>query len=281
MKAKRFLKVWSICIILLCTLGICGCSYIEKKAEEMLKDTYEEIKQSGKTYENMEYEIQETTLIQEAEDDSLPYEQLKPAADVTVAELPDEPVRLPNDKKILLTGDSRTVCLYCSQIYDEIEYPKHIFYNIDENNYTGYTNECIVVAKGGEGYSWMQAIGTPYALSHIDEADAIVIWFGINDLERFADYINYVNSIAGQYDLPVYYMTVGPCNGKWEEKNNNVIAFNMALTQFLDPSVTIIDAYSYIYAGLESGMFATTDGLHYDYNTSKAIYGYMLEQIGK
>lgn len=203
------------------------------------------------------------------------------AGNVTINEADgsSESVRLSSGKKILLTGDSRTVCLYCSQIYDETEYPKHVFYNIDEAAFTGYTNESIVVAKGGEGCSWMRAVGVPNALSHLDEADALVIWFGVNDLHVFADYINYVNSLVGQYDIPIYYMTIGPCDGKWESKNSDVLAFNEALTQLLDPSVIIIDAYSYIKDGLDNGLFATMDGLHYDYNTSKAIYDYMVDRV--
>ena len=58
-----------------------------------------------------------------------------------------------------------------------------------------------------------------------------------------------------------------------------VLAFNSALTQMLDPKVTVIDAYSYIKNGLDSGVFATMDGLHYDYYTSKAIYEFMVEQV--
>lgn len=74
-------------------------------------------------------------------------------------------------------------------------------------------------------------------------------------------------------------MTIGPCNGHWEQKNSEVLAFNSALTQMLDPKVTVIDAYGYIKNGLDSGVFATMDGLHYDYYTSKAIYEFMVEQV--
>ena len=38
-------------------------------------------------------------------------------------------------------------------------------------------------------------------------------------------------------------------------------------------------AYGYIKNGLDSGLFATMDGLHYDYYTSKAIYEFMVEQV--
>lgn len=278
-------------------LGFClmavGCSAIEKKLEPVyqaiLDDDSEATESKNEQEKQPETKHQTTNEVDESsseasEENTQGDEELltaAPAATVTVGEVNSlsGAKRLPGDKKILLTGDSRTVCLYCSQVYDETEYPKHVFYNIDEATFTGYTNESIVVAKGGEGCSWMRAVGVPNALSHLDEADALVIWFGVNDLHVFADYINYVNGLAQQYDIPIYYMTIGPCNGKWENKNSEVLAFNLALTQMLDPSVTIIDAYSYIKEGLDNGLFATMDGLHYDYNTSRAIYDYMVEQV--
>lgn len=265
-------------------LGFClsmtGCSAIEKKLEPVYQALLDDDSDEWRSEANGS-ELFETAAV---ESDTENTEKAAEASTTVLAEdqIADglsEAVRLPDDKKILLTGDSRTVCLYCSQIYDEAEYPKHVFYNIDEATFTGYTNESIVVAKGGEGCSWMRAVGVPNALSHLDEADALVIWFGVNDLGVFADYINYVNSLVGQYDIPIYYMTIGPCNGKWDSKNSEVLAFNAALTQLLDPSVIVIDAYSYIKDGLDNGLFATMDGLHYDYNTSKAIYDYMVEQV--
>lgn len=282
MKTKRFITAVLAAFAVLA--GGCGSFTDEKEQQttqqenvrESVQESVQEALQSAQEDESQKT-AGETEKVQETQ------EKVTPAGTVMAEEVngSQNVVRLANDKKILLTGDSRTVCLYCSQIYDETEYPKHIFYGIDANTFTGYTNESIVVAKGGEGCSWMKAIGMPIAVSHLDEADAIVIWFGINDLAVFADYINYVNGLVSQYDIPIYYMTVGPCNGKWAEKNGDVIAFNAALAQFLDPSVTVIDTYSYIQSGLDSGAFATMDGLHYDYKTSRAIYQYMLEQVGK
>ncbi len=292
----------------LCCFSTAGCSAVEKKLEPVYQallndDSAHANELDGAENENQKKQGQEADESKEQQSelgensdskntdtDDVNAENTEkdettstaaPAGTITVDEASSSSgsVHLPGNKKILLTGDSRTVCLYCSQIYDETEYPKHVFYNIDEATFTGYTNESIVVAKGGEGCSWMRAIGVPNALSHLDEADALVIWFGVNDLHVSADYINYVNGLAQQYDIPIYYMTIGPCNGKWESKNSDVLAFNSALMQLLDPSVSIIDAYSYIKDGLDNGLFATMDGLHYDYNTSRAIYDYMVEQV--
>lgn len=286
----------------LCCFSIAGCSAVEKKLEPVYqallnddsahaneRNSAENENQNNQGQESEESNVQEAekSKVQQSEvgessaDQSADASTAVPAGTITAEEAGSSSgfVHLPGNKKILLTGDSRTVCLYCSQIYDETEYPKHVFYNIDEATFTGYTNESIIVAKGGEGCSWMRAVGIPNALSHLDEADALVIWFGVNDLGVFADYINYVNGLAQQYDIPIYYMTIGPCNGKWENKNSDVLAFNSALMQLLDPSVSIIDAYNYIKDGLDNGLFATMDGLHYDYNTSRAIYDYMVEQV--
>ena len=51
----------------------------------------------------------------------------------------------------------------------------------------------------------MRAVGIPNAVSHLEEADALVIWFGVNDLHVASDYINYVNGLVQQYDIPIYY----------------------------------------------------------------------------
>lgn len=278
-------------ILAVSVIGFClsasGCSLVEKKLEpvyQALLNDDSAVENTEKdemisTDENIEKDEMTSTDGNVEKDEAASTNIPTETVIVNEVNSSSESVSLTDNKKILLTGDSRTVCLYCSQIYDEAEYPKHVFYNIDEATFTGYTNESIVVAKGGEGCSWMRAIGVPNALSHLDEADALVIWFGVNDLDVLSDYINYVNSLVEQYDIQIYYMTIGPCDGKWESKNSDVLAFNSSLTQLLDPSVIIIDAYSYIKDGLDNGVFATMDGLHYDYNTSRAIYDYMVEQV--
>lgn len=312
-RAARTIKVMLASSLLGFCLSTVGCSSVEKKLEPVYQalldddaahanelDGAENQEQKNQKQEADELKAQQSGASESADSKNTDTDDgnaentnaentekdeatatAAPAGTVTVDEASSfsGQKHLPGNKKILLTGDSRTVCLYCSQIYDETEYPKHVFYNIDEATFTGYTNESIVVAKGGEGCSWMRAIGVPNALSHLDEADALVIWFGVNDLHVSADYINYVNGLAQQYEIPIFYMTIGPCNGKWDSKNSDVLAFNAALTQLLDPSVTIIDAYSYIKDGLDNGLFVTMDGLHYDYNTSRAIYDYMVEQV--
>lgn len=268
--------------MLLCML-LCGCGVYQKEASagrnavKSARETVQETVQERVGEAALPVPTQ--PLLEETKPSESASQGVTAAGVALVEEVTGAGNAAGTGGKILLTGDSRTVCLYCSQVYDEAEYPKHVFYNISESDYTGYTQDGIVVAKGGEGCSWMRAVGMPLVVSHIQEASAIVIWFGINDLLSFADYINYVNGLAQQYEVPVFYATVGPCDGKWASKNNDAAAFNSALTQFLDPSVHLIDACSFIQEGLNNGTFATMDGLHYDYNTSRAVYQYMVEQV--
>ena len=228
---KRKVKVILTAAIFTFCTAIGGCKAVESKLEPvyeaLLQEDSVQEEKSVQASENQEMSTKEdlsekesaSASVEDKEKETVGFTAV-PAGTVTVEEANGSagPIRLAGDKKILLTGDSRTVCLYCSQIYDEAEYPKHVFYNIDEATFTGYTNESIVVAKGGEGCSWMRAVGIPNAVSHLEEADALVIWFGVNDLHVASDYINYVNGLVQQYDIPIYYMTIGPCNGHWDQK---------------------------------------------------------------
>ena len=182
------------------------------------------------------------------------------------------------EEKIIMLGDSRTVCLYCSMIYSAEEFPSHVFYHIAPD-YTGTYEDTVFVAKGGEGYAWFSSCSVPLAQQHMDSDSVIVIWFGVNDLGAADRYINYINTTLLQYDVPVYYMTVGPCDQHWSDKNPEVDSFNAALQAGLDEQVKIIDMHGFIQEGMDSGAFATMDGLHYNYETCRAVYQHLVETI--
>lgn len=178
----------------------------------------------------------------------------------------------------IVMGDSRTVCLYCSMTYSAEEYPKHVFYSIDPEYAAAY-EDTTFVAKGGEGDAWFETYGLAKGVAYLDEHSVLVVWFGVNDLNNANRYISYINGVALSFGVPVYYMTIGPCDKGWADNNAAVESFNAALEAGLDPAVHRIDMYSYIRDGMVSGRFATMDGLHYDYETSRAIYQYMMDEI--
>ena len=187
------------------------------------------------------------------------------------------------DLKVIFMGDSRMVALYCSQAYSETDYPKHIYNDISGVDYTGYVGDNTFVARGGEGIYWLEGVATGLAERFVDANTAIVLWFGVNDLSFYPDivdrYVNLVNNKLLSYGIPIYYMEIGPCDKNNAGKNPTIKAFNTDLATRLDPRVNIIRVYSFVEEGLQAGVFATLDGLHYDYTTSWSIFRYAMDTI--
>ena len=111
----------------------------------------------------------------------------------------------------------------------------------------------------------------------IDENTAIVVWFGVNDLNLGLEdiYVDVINYLKRNYNVPVYFMEVGPCDGKSDGRNIPIKNFNFSVMSRLDPEVNII----YLNSELEYTGFSTLDGLHYDYGTSWYIYQYMMSIV--
>lgn len=180
--------------------------------------------------------------------------------------------------EIIVLGDSRTVGLYCSMTYTAEEFSGHIFYHIAEDH-TGFYGDTVFAAKGGEGYPWFETYGAALGVAQMDKNSVFVVWYGVNDLWNVDKYINYVNYTLVPFGVPVYYMTIGPSDQHWAESNPQIIAFNEALRAGLLPEVKVIDMHAFISEGMANGQFGTTDGLHYNYETCRAIYQHMVDVI--
>ena len=194
----------------------------------------------------------------------------------------EAPVQVPN-RRIIFMGDSRMVALYCSQVYDANGYAKNMYVDISKLDYTGFAGNSVFVAKAGEGIYWLEGVATGLAEPYIDANTVIVLWFGVNDTSLYPsiinDYLYEVNNVLLSYGVPVYYMEIGPCNGANEGKNPAINSFNSALNQWLDPAVRILPVNEFIRSRLETGEFATLDGLHYNYNTSRGIFQYVYDIV--
>ena len=184
------------------------------------------------------------------------------------------------DRHLVIVGDSRTVGLYCSQAYDAAEFPSHMFYNMS-SEYTGIANNMVFVAKGGEGYDWFAKLGLALAAQYLDKDAVLVVWLGVNDLQKAQQYITYMNGAGLQFGVPVYYMTVGPADGGWADHEADILAMNDALRGGLNPAIGIIDTYTFVKSGLDAGSCHTLDGLHYDYETDRQIVDYMRQVISE
>lgn len=258
--------------MLFMTVSLCaGC---HKKTEELA----ESIKRAAQLTLALQTEEEPKTSHEAAgtEQETVVTEQ---EASVTEQEAETEAETEDASKRIIVIGDSRTVGMYCSQVYGREEFPAHIFYNISETDYTADVGDTVFVAKGGEDFYWLQMQALALAELQITENSVLVFWLGVNDTEHIEKYLEYINGAPLLYGIPVYYMTLGPCEGTWEKSEAGVLAFNEALKTRLDSRIGIIDMYNFLKQGLEEGRFATLDGLHYDYDTCRAAYDYMLEQL--
>lgn len=126
----------------------------------------------------------------------------------------------------------------------------------------------------------------------IDNQRTIVLWMGYNDTDdqpsaSVREYIAYYNLMAMTWiarGAKVYVLNVGP-GGRmpgsteaeqqhFQARNRSITAFNAALHRGLLPQVHYLDCYRY----LKDNGYHTVDGTHYDSDTSRKLYRYLLNK---
>lgn len=175
----------------------------------------------------------------------------------------------------IFIGDSRTVGMHAS------------VYNASDSEEINVTeaDDTIWSAKQSMGLSWMDQTGIPNVDGKITQGSNIIILMGVNDLYNDNNYIEYINKKAAedwkQKGANVYFVSVNPiddvkaaANG-YEEKDSQVVDFNNKMKAGLSQDIQYIDTYSQI-----KSSFSTTDGLHYNNETYKAIYNIILQSVG-
>ncbi len=176
-----------------------------------------------------------------------------------------------NANKVIFVGDSRTVQLYA-----------YLTGNWSGANFSSggahVIGDDVFIAEGAMGLVWMQNTGIPAARSYFGSGSALVIFMGVNDIFNVDHYISFLKENVPSWTstgTQVYYAAVGPCDGTYSSHSNKVAQFNSKLSSNLPSGVTWIDTYSYL---ISSG-FTTSDGLHYDSNTSNKIYNYIKSKV--
>lgn len=172
---------------------------------------------------------------------------------------------------IVFIGDSRTVQMYAylTNDWNGANYSSGGVHNVEGDYF---------VAQGSMGIDWMKNTGIPAAQQYFNSGTAIVILMGVNDLSNVDAYINYVNSNVDTWKKngsSLYFVTVNPCSGSYSYLNSSIDSFNAKLKNNLSDSVKVIDTNAY----LVSNGYTTTDGLHYDKNTSNMIYDYIKNNV--
>ena len=177
-----------------------------------------------------------------------------------------------NISKRIFVGDSRTVQMYA-----------HFTGDWRGANYSSggvhVVGDDVYVCQGGEGLAWMKSTGMPEATKYMGSGSAVIILMGVNDLYNLNEYVKYINSNFSNWTnkgATVYFDSVNPCSGSYANRlNNKIVSFNNGMKQGLNSNIRFIDSHSNL---INSG-YTTTDGLHYDSNTSKKIYNYIKSNL--
>ncbi len=186
-------------------------------------------------------------------------------------------------QKVYFVGDSRTVFLKKTLGSSRPS-------NVD---FVCLSGERLAWFKG-EGYT---ALIHKLAVQPADSRKAVIVNFGVNDLQNINRYVSYMKTLAQKlkrnYNCEMYYMSVNPVNsavirvnrGRVREETQ-LAAFNRTIYQKLcsgsKPSFTYINTCTYLQnSGWISNRFNTgvNDGVHYSRATTLRIYDYCIKKL--
>ena len=159
-----------------------------------------------------------------------------------------------NEHQLIFVGDSRTVGM------EEAVRAKNP------------SDPCTFIGKVGEGYYWLINDGIEQLDLALEEnPDAMVIInLGVNDLKEIDSYLAFYPELFDEYpEASFYIMSVNPVSDDYEGiSNEDIEAFNEKIQDAFPGQY--LNCYSY----LRSEGFETADGLHYTYETYRAIHYY-------
>ena len=189
--------------------------------------------------------------------------------------------------RIIFVGDSRTVRMKAMLV----------------NNMRFTDSSVSYIASSGQGLSWLQGDGIQRLTALVDKTNqnpsgkiAVVFNLGVNDLQKYAEYIAYLKSLGQELvrkNCELFFLSVNPINsvmirkqGFGSRSENDVRTFNAALSKGLSGLFTYIDTYSWLVRtgystdrGEEGYNTGVDDGLHYALNTYKRIYLRVIQTI--
>lgn len=156
-----------------------------------------------------------------------------------------------------------------------------------------------IICKGGKGLGWFRRTGFDKLLKQVKEVPvasrkAVVINLGVNDLNNYSEYPDYMKKVAEVltlYNCDMYYMSVNPVNsamirnyrGYYARTEKQIHNINKMIYNKLcsgnDECFTYIDTNNYL---RRCGWISNNknDGVHYSDATYKRIYDYCIRCIG-
>ncbi len=133
------------------------------------------------------------------------------------------------------------------------------------------------ICKSAAGYDWLVNTASSSVEKAVRSGLKMVFWFGVNDLYKIQNYIDYFNDripVWKAKGAEVYLLAVGPIIDEPEETNEEIEEFNSKMKAGVRDAV-YLDLYTY----LVKNHFVTIDGCHYDYNTCLMVYNYILKYV--
>lgn len=131
------------------------------------------------------------------------------------------------------------------------------------------------IAKDSQGLSWLKSTAYSQVKNWLksNPSGVVIFNFGVNDLYNISNYISYYKNtvIAENSGKSIYFMTVNPTDGSHSGLISDIKSFNSKMASNFPNR--IIDTYSNV-------SFTTTDGLHYNTSTYKAIHQYVQKVLG-
>lgn len=131
------------------------------------------------------------------------------------------------------------------------------------------------IAKDSQGLAWLKSTAYSQVKSWLksNPSGVVIFNFGVNDLYNIGNYTSFYKTVISENSgKAIYFMTVNPVEHDPYASNKEIESFNAKMKSSF-PS-RIIDTYSNL-------SFKTTDGLHYNTETYKAIHNYVLQVLGK
>ncbi len=132
----------------------------------------------------------------------------------------------------------------------------------------------------GIGLNWFKEKGFSNIQGSLTKGSAVIILLGVNDLtyvsaSSYASYINYLYNAYGDKGVYFYFVSVNPTTGAYSYLDSDIKKFNNEIKQSLNSNIKYIDTYNYL---VKSG-YSSSDGLHYDADTYKKIYNYIIKNL--
>lgn len=155
------------------------------------------------------------------------------------------------------------------------------------------------VCKGGAGIAWFKEVGYKRLVNKIqnlpqESKKAVIINFGVNDLNDYSEYPQYMKEVAKKlqaYGCDMYYMSINPINSavikkyrgmhRTEKQINDINKnFYTKLCSGSNKYYKYIDTYNYLRS---TGWISNdrNDGVHYSKETYLRIYDYTIRHIGR